>query len=122
MVDRLSVDNTLDGYLAHINNNSNYSNSIHDNNNNNSIHYNNNNVHDNNILDNNIHATNINNNSNSNNIYFISREELGRFIIHIKDETEYLDFLQLSLADWLEQGVYIYIYIYNIIIYNYYYI
>jgi len=34
---------------------------------------------------------------------FTSREELGCFIIHLKDEEAWLDFLELSLADWLEQ-------------------
>ena len=103
MVDRLSVDNTLDKYLANINNNNNKP----DNNNKNkNSECNNNNIHD---------ATNINtNNTNSSNICFISREELGRFIIPIKDEEEYLDFLQLSLADWLEQGVCICVCVYYI--------
>ena len=124
MVDRLSVDNTLDKYLAHINNNKN-TNTINNSNNNhnsmndesnnsNSIHNSNNNIHDNN----NIHATNNNNNTTSS-ICFTSREELGRFIIPITDETEYLDFLQLSLADWLEQGMCMCI-LYNILscVYN----
>ena len=125
MVDRLSVDNTLDRYLAHINNNnynsikdeSNSSNSIPDNSNNNIY---DNNIHDNqnscnnNDNNNNIHS-NINNNNNSS-IHFISREELGRFIILLKDETEYLDFLQLSLADWLEQGVCMYMCTYTCVI------
>jgi hypothetical protein len=34
---------------------------------------------------------------------FTSREELGCFPIPLKDEDEWLDFLELSLADWLEQ-------------------
>lgn len=34
---------------------------------------------------------------------FTSREELGRFNIPLRDDEEWLDFLELSLADWLEQ-------------------
>jgi len=34
---------------------------------------------------------------------FTSREELGRFNIPLRDNEEWLDFLELSLADWLEQ-------------------
>jgi hypothetical protein len=33
----------------------------------------------------------------------ISRVELGRFPINFKDESEWLDFVELTLADWLEQ-------------------
>ncbi|KAJ1432212.1 hypothetical protein B484DRAFT_447980 [Ochromonadaceae sp. CCMP2298] len=34
---------------------------------------------------------------------FTSRAELGRFPIHLSGESEWLDFIELSLADWLEQ-------------------
>ena len=34
---------------------------------------------------------------------FVSREELGRFVIPLSGEEEWLDFLELTLADWLEQ-------------------
>jgi hypothetical protein len=34
---------------------------------------------------------------------FVARPELGRFQILLTGETEWLDFLELSLADWLEQ-------------------
>jgi hypothetical protein len=34
---------------------------------------------------------------------FRSRPELGAFPIELEDETEYLAFIELSLADWLEQ-------------------
>ena len=124
MVDRLSVDNTLDRYLAHINNNknsnsisdeSNSSNNIYDKSDNNNDKHNNDNILNHNIHDNNnIHDTNTNSTNSS--IQFISREELGRFIIPLKDEEEYLDFLQLSLADWLEQGTCIYVHVYIICI------
>jgi hypothetical protein len=36
-------------------------------------------------------------------IEFTSRAELGRFPIELVNEEEWLDFLELSLADWLEQ-------------------
>ena len=36
-------------------------------------------------------------------IQFYARPELGRFPIPLEDEEEWLDFLELSLADWLEQ-------------------
>jgi len=38
-----------------------------------------------------------------NNITFYSRLELGRFPIIMENENEWLDFLELTLADWLEQ-------------------
>ena len=34
---------------------------------------------------------------------FIARDELGKFKITLHDEGEWLDFLELTLADWLEQ-------------------
>lgn len=34
---------------------------------------------------------------------FTARDELGRFKIVLNDEVEWLDFLELTLADWLEQ-------------------
>lgn len=34
---------------------------------------------------------------------FTSRDELGRFEIPLNNDEEWLDFLELSLADWLEQ-------------------
>ena len=34
---------------------------------------------------------------------FRSRLELGAFAMPLKDEKEWLDFITLSLADWLEQ-------------------
>jgi len=34
---------------------------------------------------------------------FVARPELGRFSIPLSGEAEWLDFLELSLADWLEQ-------------------
>ena len=34
---------------------------------------------------------------------FTSRDELGRFNIELLNETEYWDYLELTLADWLEQ-------------------
>jgi hypothetical protein len=33
----------------------------------------------------------------------LARPELGRFPIPLKDENEWLDFIELTLADWLEQ-------------------
>ena len=34
---------------------------------------------------------------------FRARDELGRFLIPLQNEEEWLDFLELTLADWLEQ-------------------
>mmetsp|Transcript_10939 Transcript_10939/g.15750 ORF Transcript_10939/g.15750 Transcript_10939/m.15750 type:complete len:278 (+) Transcript_10939:178-1011(+) len=34
---------------------------------------------------------------------FTARDELGRFKIPLRDEEEWLDFIELTLADWLEQ-------------------
>ena len=34
---------------------------------------------------------------------FRSRDELGRFLIPLQNDEEWLDFLELTLADWLEQ-------------------
>lgn len=36
-------------------------------------------------------------------VVFYSRPELGRFAIVLQDKEEWLDFLELTLADWLEQ-------------------
>eukprot|EP01041_Mallomonas_annulata_P012811 gene12811-27014_t len=41
---------------------------------------------------------------NLDNISFTSRVELGRFPIPLRDEKEWLDFIELTLADWLEQA------------------
>ena len=41
--------------------------------------------------------------SNSGGKVFRARDELGRFLIPLQNEEEWLDFLELTLSDWLEQ-------------------